>query len=106
MTPGQNLGLIKKMFAKELVLPLIEPERKGEPKEPWRIRLRSSVAKEILAYCDWSGICYRDTFVEKACLHIFSEDKEWQVHKANHREEIESGVGDSSHITGLEDNEN
>lgn len=62
-------------------MPLIEPERTNETKEAWRVRLYESVTAEILAYCEWAGIRYKDTFIQKACLHVFNEDKEWQAYK-------------------------
>ncbi len=65
-------------------MPIITKPDYDEKKLPWRIRLRESVCEEIEAYCEWAGITYRDYFLEQACMHIFSNDKEWCEYKASH----------------------
>ena len=50
-------------------------------KEAWRIRMRKEVCDEIIAYCEWAEIKYKDYFIEEACKYIFLNDKDWIKHK-------------------------
>ncbi len=58
-------------------MPLIKSDRHDATKEAWRIRLQRDICKEILAYCEWANIKYRDHFIQQACLFILENDEEW-----------------------------
>ena len=61
-------------------------QEKEEDKIQFRIRMHSSVLKEIEDYCHWSGIQYKDYFIQKACEYIFKQDEEWANHKNQHHQ--------------------
>ncbi|HCA89747.1 MAG: hypothetical protein CMF38_01640 [Legionellaceae bacterium] len=56
---------------------LIKKEPHAEKKLQFRVRMNQKVYDEITSYCDWAGIKLRDYFIEQACRHIFSHDKDW-----------------------------
>lgn len=62
------------------IMSLIKPKPLDEDKTQFRVRLKSNICQEIQQYCEWSGIKYRDYFIEQACTYVFSQDKEWQKH--------------------------
>lgn len=62
-------------------MPLISKAEKDNDKESWRIRMKKEVCDEVLAYCEWANIKYRDYFLEEACKYIFANDIDWVKHK-------------------------
>lgn len=56
-------------------------QEKEENKIQFRIRMQSSIFKEIEEYCQWAGIQYRDYFIQRACEYIFTHDEEWVKYK-------------------------
>lgn len=60
---------------------LIAREPGSEKKVQFRTRMSEQVFDEIIEYCEWAGIRFRDYFIEQACKHIFLNDEEWKVFK-------------------------
>ncbi|CDZ76797.1 hypothetical protein BN59_01073 [Legionella massiliensis] len=61
-------------------------QEKENDKIQLRIRLHTSVLKEIEDYCSWAKISYKDYFIQRACEYIFTHDEDWINYK-NHKEE-------------------
>lgn len=59
---------------------LILPEENKE-KTQFRVRIGENVFNEIMRYCEWAGIKYRDYFIEQACQYIFANDEDWKKFK-------------------------
>lgn len=53
--------------------------RESNPqKTQFRIRMSQEIFDEISEYCKYTGIRFRDYFIEEACKYIFKHDKDWQ----------------------------
>ncbi|STX52737.1 Uncharacterised protein [Legionella busanensis] len=62
---------------------LIVPEPATQKKIAFRIRMNIKTHEEIMEYCQWAGITYRDFFIEEACKYILAHDKKWNTYKQN-----------------------
>ncbi|WP_419419573.1 hypothetical protein ACNVED_13860 [Legionella sp. D16C41] len=60
---------------------LIVPEPATQKKIAFRIRMNVKTHEEILEYCQWAGINYRDFFIEEACKYILANDQKWNAYK-------------------------
>ena len=68
---------------------LITNETENEKKLQFRVRMNSKTYDEIMAYCEWAGISYRDFFIEQACEYIFKNDVQWKE-KKEHTSNVET----------------
>ncbi|WP_207386004.1 hypothetical protein [Legionella gresilensis] len=67
---------------------LIVPEPATQKKIAFRIRMNVKTHEEIMAYCQWAGITYRDFFIEEACKYILAHDKKWNAYKQIKQNEV------------------
>ncbi|STX30062.1 Uncharacterised protein [Legionella beliardensis] len=68
---------------------LIVPEPATQKKIAFRIRMNVKTHEEIMKYCQWAGITYRDFFIEEACKYILANDKKWNAYKQSKQKTIE-----------------
>ena len=66
---------------------LITREPLSQKKLQFRIRMNIKTHEELMQYCQWAGISYRDFFIEQACEYIFKTDDDWKAHKLSKENE-------------------